>query len=238
MDKSFIIKSKTSGTCYCGNCGVIVWPNQSLFSEHIQNKKCGPYFDGTDVNYVVEEKGCLGYYLDNTQNSLLLFVCTPQFKQDHVSGDQIKGMEWVPVYIAEFPVASKCPITIKNSYGMELEDVLAKIKCGRIFPIRNENDLDVLQRVFPCIDIFSLQMFAHIYRNKGFNATESIGSGMEKWLLEKRLRNKDWKNFGVDLKGKASRGRKQVPIPVYAAIYQYHKEKTVQFVMNIRGSRL
>ena len=227
MDKSYIIKSKISGTCYCGNCGEEILPDRGNITKHLQNKTCGPNIDEKDDNFIVEEEGCLGYYLDVDEDALLLFVCTPRFKSEHLFGNRITGIEWVPVYIVTFPAASKCPVAVKNTYGMELEEVLAGIEIGRIFPIRRENDLDVVQKVFPCIDIFSLEMFVHIYRHKGYNTTQLIGASMEQWLLEKRIRNKDWKAFGVDLKRKANSGREQALIPVYASIYHYHKETPV-----------
>ena len=78
-----------------------------------------------------------------------------------------------------------------------MDVLLSLIRAGRIVPISAERDVEVIRSIFPCIDIYSLQMFVHIYRNKGYSTFGRLRPATEKLLFSKVPCSEEWKNAGV-----------------------------------------
>lgn len=153
---------------------------------------------------IVEEKNYWGYRLDAAEPDggaggvLSLSICIPILIKIPGFTDRFSGMEWVPVFVAEFLAGAKNPRVLRNETGFTMEVLLAMIRAGRISSISMESDREVIRRVFPgVIDVYSLEMFAYIYRNKGYATDVRIRPGTESWLFENTPSSKEWKALGV-----------------------------------------
>ena len=209
MDRSFFIRSKSTNACYCGKCGQRQLGDRYNMLKHAQ--ACGSGASWGDEVLLVDEDVSWGYCLDSVPGDsgpgvLTIRICTPHLKAIRGFKDRFRGIEWSPIFAAEFHAGSKCPKIVKNETGYEMDTLLCLIRAGRIVPIRTERDAEVIRRVFPCIDIYSLQMFAHIYRNKGFSAADRIRPATEKWLFENAPGGKGWKKFAAAFAAKEQAG--------------------------------
>lgn len=138
------------------------------------------------------------------------------------------GIEWVPVFEVLFPAGGKNPKIVRNETGYEMDVLLSLIRAGRIVPISAERDAEVIRSVFPCIDVYSLQMFAHIYRNKGYSASGRLRPATEKLLFSKVPCSEEWKNAGAGNSDK---------IPICAALYRHGGERYILQVILKREGR-
>ena len=234
MNKSFFVKAAGTGACYCGRCGKRQLVDRYNMQKHEQI--CNSHYKDGDEVYVVEEGSSWGYRLESTEkvapasgrpasgtpapatnapDVLTLFICVPVLIRIRGFKDRFSGMEWQPIFVAEFAAGSKNPQILRNETGYEMDVLLSLIRAGRIIPISTESDREVVRRVFPCLDVYSLQMFAHIYKCKGFNTEQRIGAGTQSWLFENTPNSRDWK----DLSCIAQKGK----IPIYAALYKNRK---------------
>lgn len=228
MDKSFYVipagkEVSTSHVCYCGRCGKRQLLDQYNLMKHEQtcnpsdrNPKIGNAYAVdqqprksqirlTDDVVLVEERNYWGYRLEGTEGDggvasgiLKLSICIPILIKIPGFTDRFSGMEWAPIFVAEFPTGSRNPRILCNETGYEMDVLLAFIRARHIRPISMESDRKVIRRVFPgLIDIYSLEMFVHIYRNKGYTTGVCIKPGTESWLFENTPNSKEWKALGV-----------------------------------------
>ena len=217
MNKSYYVRpaemsGPTSHVCCCGRCGKRVLADNYNIQEHEQtcNLKTGvlqaadSQARSTDEIVIVEEKNSWGYLLESKENdvstyrALTLSICIPILNRIPDYTNRYSGMEWMPVFVAVFDAGIKTPQILRNDTEYEMEDLLLQIKEGRINQIGIESDRDVIRRVFPgIIDVYSLQMFVHIYQDKGFSTDVSINSGTESWLFENTPNSREWKRLGV-----------------------------------------
>ena len=228
MDKSFYVipagkEVSTSHVCYCGRCGKRQLLDQYNLMKHEQtcnpsdrNPKIGNAYAVdqqprksqirlTDDVVLVEERNYWGYRLEGTEGDggvasgiLKLSVCIPILIKIPGFTDRFSGMEWAPIFVAEFPTGARNPRILCNETGYEMDVLLAFIRARHIRPISMESDRKVIRRVFPgLIDIYSLEMFVHIYRNKGYTTGVRIKPGTESWLFENTPNSKEWKALGV-----------------------------------------
>ena len=207
MDRSIFIRSGSTNACYCGKCGQRQLGDLYNMRKHAQ--VCGSGVGGEDDVLLVDEDRGWGYYLDSALEDarpgvLTLRVCAPHLKVIRGFKDRFSGVEWTPIFAAEFRAGSKCPQIVQNETGYEMDTLMSLIRAGRIIPIRMERDVEVIRRVFPCIDIYSLQMFVHIYKNKGYSAADRIRPATEKWLFENAPGGKEWKKIGAVQAGGAN----------------------------------
>ena len=158
----------------------------------------------TDDVVVVEEKNYWGYRLDSTEADgavgcvLTLSICIPVLKKIPGFTDRFSGMEWVSIFVVEFAAGSKNPRILRNDTCYEMEVLLALIRAGHISPIGMESDRTVIRLVFRnVIDVYNLQMFAHIYCTKGYSSDIRIKPKMENLLFENTPNSKEWKELGV-----------------------------------------
>ena len=219
MGKSFFVRSPETGACFCGKCGKRQLTDLYNMQKHAQI--CNPQFSERDEVLVVEEGRSWGYRLESAPGVLTLSICAPFLTRIRGFKDRFSGMEWIPVFAAEFAAGTKNPRILSNDTGYEMEVLLSLIRAGRIIPIDTERDSKVIRRVFPCIDIYSLQMFAHIYKCKGFNADKSIKPGTENWLFEKTPGSEEWKELEKHLTPVPGK------IPIYAAVYKYRNDSYI-----------
>ena len=182
MDKSFYViptgkDTAAAHVCYCGRCGKRQLLDHYNVQKHEESCNLKPpgYRPLPDDVVIVEEKNYWGYRLEAAEPDcgaggvLTLSICIPILIKIPGFKDRFSGMEWVPVFVAEFPAGSKNPRVLRNETGFTMEVLLAMIRAGRISSISLECDRDVIRRVFPgVIDVYSLEMFAYIYRNKGY----------------------------------------------------------------------
>ena len=227
MDKSFYVipagkDATTSHVCYCGRCGkrqlldhYNVLKHEQTCNPSDRNPKGSnafavdqqthnPQISLTDDVVIVEERNYWGYRLESTEGDgaaggiLKLSICIPSLIKIPGFTDRFSGMEWVPVFEADFPTGAKDPRILGNETGFDMEILLVMIRAGRISPISTESDRAVIRRVFPSvIDVFSLEMFVQIYRNKGFTTDIRIKPDTESWLFRNTPNSKEWKKLGV-----------------------------------------
>ena len=159
--------------------------------------------------------------------ALRLHICAPRLRPIPGFTDRFSGIEWVPVFEVLFPAGRKNPKIVRNETGYEIDVLLSLIRAGRIVPISAERDAEVIRSVFPCIDVYSLQMFAHIYRNKGYSASGRLRPATEKLLFSKVPCSEEWKNAGAGNSDK---------IPICAALYRHGGERYIlQVILNRNG---
>ena len=227
MGKSFFVKSPETGACYCGRCGKRQLTDLYNMQKHAQI--CDPQFSGKDEVLVVEEGRSWGYRLESTPGVLTLTVCEPVLVRIRGFKDRFSGMAWIPVFAAEFAAGTRNPNILRNDTGYDMEVLLSLIRAGRIIPISTVRDSKVIRQVFPCIDIYSLQMFAHIYKCKGFTANKPIKPATESWLFEKTPVSKEWKDLEKHLAPVPGK------IPIYAAVYKHRNDLYILQVVLKRG---
>ncbi len=236
MDKSFYVipggnSASTSHICCCGRCCRRQLLDQYNVLKHEQTcipSTGSPQTGGmyaadkkannsklcfTDNVVIVQEKNDWGYRLEAAENDaaegavLILSVCIPILKRIPGFTDRFSGMEWVSIFEASFAAGDRDPKIQRNETGYEMDVLLSLIRAGRIIPISTESDGAVIRQVFPsAIDVYSLQMFAHIYRNKGYSTDVRIRPGTENWLFENTFSSKEWKALGVYEEKKDTRG--------------------------------
>lgn len=262
MDRVFMIRSGKTGICYCGKCGKRQIGDRYNMNKHAQ--ACGEGIGAKDEVVLVDEGSGWGYRLDSVPGGsapktapaavstaapktapakLRLRICAPRLRPIPGFKDRFSGIEWVPVFEVLFPAGSKNPEIIRNETGYEMDVLLSLIRAGRIVPISAERDAEVIRRVFPCIDIYSLQMFVHIYRNKGYNTSGRLRPATEKLLFSKVPCSEEWKNAGVGSGEKSGAGNSgksgegnSGKIPICAALYRYRGEKYIlQVILNRNG---
>ena len=227
MGKSFFVKSPETGACYCGRCGKRQLTDLYNMQKHAQI--CDPRFSGKDEVRVVEEGRSWGYRLESAPGVLTLSICAPFLTRIRGFKDRFCGMEWIPIFIAEFAAGTMNSRILSNDTGYDMEVLLSLIRAERIIPIDTEKDSEVIRQVFPCIDIYSLQMFAHIYKCKGFTAIKPIKPGTESWLFEKTPGSKEWKDLEKHLTPMPGK------IPIYAAVYKHRDDTYILQVVLKKG---
>ena len=227
MGKSFFVKSPETGACYCGRCGKRQLTDLYNMQKHAQI--CDPQFGVKDEVLVVEEGRSWGYRLESAPGVLTLSICAPFLTRIRGFKDRFSGMEWMTVFAAEFAAGTKNIRILSNDTGYDMEVLLSLIRADRIIPISSVRDSEVIRQVFPCIDIYSLQMFAHIYKCKGFTANKPIKPGTESWLFEKTPGSKEWKELEKHLT--PERGK----IPIYAAVYKHRNDSYILQVVLKKG---
>ena len=252
MDRVFMVRSKKNDICYCGRCGKRQIGDRYNMNKHAQI--CAAGVSVKDEVLLVEEDSGWGYRLDSMPSAsnteitsgasdtesipspydlgsepqvLRLRVCAPHLVPIGGFTDRFSGMKWVPIFEVLFPAGSKSPDIIKNETGFDMDVLLSLIRAGRIVPISKESDAEVIRRVFPCIDVYTLQMFVHIYKNKGFSTADRIRPGTENLLFAKIPDSGEWKSRAV------ASGR--APIPLYAALYRYREDRYILQVVLNRG---
>ena len=176
-----MIRSARTGACYCGKCGKKLLDDSYNTGKHAE--LCG-YAAGS---YEPLKEGVdLGYRLEGSREGVLLSVCRPLLKLIRGFTDRFYGAEWESVFEVKFPAGSKVPAVLKNETGLEPNILMRLIKAGRILPISPEKDAEEVHKAFPAvIDLHSIQMFAHIYRNKGFGTERILPEETERKLLRK-----------------------------------------------------
>lgn len=176
-----MIRSARTGACYCGKCGKKLLDDSYNTGKHAE--LCG-YSAGSDEP--LKEGVDLGYRLEGSREGVLLSVCRPLLKLIRGFTDRFYGAEWESVFEVKFPAGSKAPVILKNETGLEPKILMRLIRAGRILPISPEKDAEEVHKAFPAvIDLHSIQMFAHIYRNKGFGTERILPEETERKLLRK-----------------------------------------------------
>ena len=181
-------------------------------------------------------------------NVLILRICAPHLITIRGFKDRFSGVEWTPIFTAEFHAGSKTPNIVKNETGYEMDTLLSLIRAGRIVSIRKGRDVEVIRRVFPCIDIYSLQMFVHIYKNKGFNVESRLSRATERWLYGNIQGTKKWKKFEPKgVKNGANGGQsgenagiplgKHAKTPLIAMMYRQTVYKYILQVVVVKGKK-
>lgn len=176
-----MIRSARTGACYCGKCGKKLLDDSYNTGKHAE--LCG-YAAGS--HEPLKEGVDLGYRLEGSREGVLLSVCRPLLKLIRGFTDRFYGAEWESVFEVKFPAGSKVPAVLKNETGLEPDVLMMLIKAGRILPISPEKNAEEVHKAFPAvIDLHSIQMFAHIYRNKGLGTERILPEETERKLLRK-----------------------------------------------------
>ncbi|MDO5132496.1 MAG: PcfJ domain-containing protein [Eubacteriales bacterium] len=220
MDRSFLIHSEKENGWYCGKCGKRVLPD--FYNAQMHAKECGFELnrDGNLQSLVEDDTAC--YRLRDEDGALHLEICRPELVRIRGFADRFHGLSWDRVLDAVFPADAREPVITENRSGADLDTWLSLIRADRCPRIHAESDVEVIRRVFPgIIGIFSLQMFVHIYRMKGYRHTRLISDAvakrvmmtdpvrLEKELAERQNRggeNREGGNPGGENPGRGPRG--------------------------------
>lgn len=168
MDRYFVIHSEKHNGWFCGKCGKRLLPDYYNARKHAQ--ACGFVCETEDSSCTLVEDGTAGYRLSAGEGTLHLEICLPELSRIRGFKDRFDGIRWTRIMETVFPADSRTPVIRENQSGVDLDTWLALIRAGRCLRIQAEPDAHVIRRVFAgIIDVYSLQMFVHIYRMKGFH---------------------------------------------------------------------
>ena len=167
MDRYFVIRSEKHNGWFCGKCGKRLLPDHYNAQKHAQ--ACGFVYGGEGASRNLVEDVTAGYRLSAGQGALHLEICRPQLSLIRGFRDRFDGIRWIRILEAVLPADSQTPVITENQSGVDLDTWLALIRAGRCPRIQAEPDVHVIRDVFAgIIGIYSLQMFVHLYRMKGF----------------------------------------------------------------------
>ncbi|MCD8022747.1 MAG: PcfJ domain-containing protein [Lachnospiraceae bacterium] len=166
MQKEYLcpeVYVRINGRLYCSKCGRPLMQDSYHLSDHAY--QCG--FRNPGEYRILPEGEIYGYTYSIEGEYLEFRVFT--LETELIKGPVCSRLKdsWKNVYCARFDRASK---EIKESGLYNLDIWMRKfIKEGLMRPILPKSDMDVIYRYFPnVLDIYRLDMFLDIYRNRGF----------------------------------------------------------------------
>ena len=173
MDRHFLMRSDKFNKWFCGRCGKRLIPDLYNAGKHAQSCGFSCAESGRDRNVIADYDR--GYRLTAEGEDLHLEICRPELVPIPGFPDRFRGIRWITVMDTVFPSGSREPEVIKNDSGADPDLWLAMIRAEKCCRIHSSTDAQIIRQVFPgIIRIYSLQMFAHIYRTKGFRHTRLL----------------------------------------------------------------
>ena len=173
MDRHFLMRSDKFNKWFCGRCGKRLIPDLYNAGKHAQSCGFSCAESGRDRNVIADYDR--GYRLTAEGEDLHLEICRPELVPIPGFPDRFRGIRWITVMDTVFPSGSREPEVIKNDSGADPDLWLAMIRAEKCCRIHSSTDAQIIRQVFPgIIRIYSLQMFAHIYRTKGFCHTRLL----------------------------------------------------------------
>ena len=173
MDRHFLMRSDKFNKWFCGRCGKRLIPDLYNAGKHAQSCGFSCSESGRDRNVIADYDR--GYRLTAEGEDLHLEICRPELVPIPGFPDRFRGIRWITVMDTVFPSGSREPEVIKNDSGADPDLWLAMIRAEKCCRIHSSTDAQIIRQVFPgIIRIYSLQMFAHIYRTKGFYHTRLL----------------------------------------------------------------
>lgn len=173
MDRHFLMRSDKFNKWFCGRCGKRLIPDLYNAGKHAQSCGFSCSESGRDRNVIADYDR--GYRLTAEGEDLHLEICRPELVPIPGFPDRFRGIRWITVMDTVFPSGSREPEVIKNDSGADPDLWLAMIRAEKCCRIHSSTDAQIIRQVFPgIIRIYSLQMFAHIYRTKGFRHTRLL----------------------------------------------------------------
>ena len=173
MDRHFLMRSDKFNKWFCGRCGKRLIPDLYNAGKHAQSCGFSCSESGRDRNVIADYDR--GYRLTAEGEDLHLQICRPELVPIPGFPDRFRGIRWITVMDTVFPSGSREPEVIKNDSGADPDLWLAMIRAEKCCRIHSSTDAQIIRQVFPgIIRIYSLQMFAHIYRTKGFRHTRLL----------------------------------------------------------------
>ena len=173
MDRHFLMRSDKFNKWFCGRCGKRLIPDLYNAGKHAQSCGFSCSESGRDRNVIADYDR--GYRLTAEGEDLHLEICRPELVPIPGFPDRFRGIRWITVMDTVFPSGSREPEVIKNDSGADPDLWLAIIRAEKCCRIHSSTDAQIIRQVFPgIIRIYSLQMFAHIYRTKGFYHTRLL----------------------------------------------------------------
>ena len=173
MDRHFLMRSDKFNKWFCGRCGKRLIPDLYNAGKHAQSCGFSCSESGRDRNVIADYDR--GYRLTAEGEELHLEICRPELVPIPGFPDRFRGIRWITVMDTVFPSGSREPEVIKNDSGADPDLWLAMIRAEKCCRIHSSTDAQIIRQVFPgIIRIYSLQMFAHIYRTKGFCHTRLL----------------------------------------------------------------
>ena len=173
MDRHFLMRSDKFNKWFCGRCGKRLIPDLYNAGKHAQSCGFSCAESGRDRNVIADYDR--GYRLTAEGEVLHLQICRPELVPIPGFPDRFRGIRWITVMDTVFPSGSREPEVIKNDSGADPDLWLAMIRAEKCCRIHSSTDAQIIRQVFPgIIRIYSLQMFAHIYRTKGFRHTRLL----------------------------------------------------------------
>ncbi len=186
MDRKFFIRAKDSRRCYCSNCGGVQLQDRYNFKKH--GKSCG--FTEEDCYEPVQEEETYGYRWKKEEGKLIFEICFPQLFLRPGFADRYTGGGWKPVFAAALLPASREVKTLFNETDAGFDEWIKRITEKKLVRIQKEKDLKVIQSVFPGIlGIWSYEMFAEIYRKKGYRYVPLLKAEMARQLVGQGIRD-------------------------------------------------
>ena len=173
MDRHFLMRSDKFNKWFCGRCGKRLIPDLYNAGKHAQSCGFSCAESGRDRNVIADYDR--GYRLTAKGETLHLEICRPELVPIPGFPDRFRGIRWITVMDTVFTSGSREPEVIKNDSGADPDLWLAMIRAEKCCRIHSSTDAQIIRQVFPgIIRIYSLQMFAHIYRTKGFRHTRLL----------------------------------------------------------------
>ena len=165
VSTKYFFKPSGSAFAYCSHCGKRVLQDEYNLKKHGQG--CG--FTSFDIFEILTESN-YGYAFSKRDEKTLLFsVYRPDLRPLPGFKDRFKNNGWIPVYEAAFTWNSR-EIREKGEYSFDIW--LALINMRKLPYLSTVPFSQVIASVFPTVPhTYSLTMFYHIYKTKGFFVT-------------------------------------------------------------------
>lgn len=182
MDRQFIYKSEKYHKWFCGKCGKGILPD--LYNAQKHARECG-FICGEDkyTRNIISGDDRI-YRLRAEEDGLHLEICRPELINIPGFTDRFRGIRLITELETVLSPDCKEPEILKNETGIPLDIWLSLIRTNKIRPVHKERDIEVIRLVFPgIIWLYSLQMFFHIYRTKGFHYRQLLSEPMAKRIL-------------------------------------------------------
>ena len=188
--KNVFIKDVKACRVYCSKCGKMVLQDTYNYRKHAEECDCISNFVCSKP--MIEDKDY--FYTLTAENDVLTFkVFTPSLTLRPGYKDRYTGGIMKTVLIVKLRANSREIEFVLGSRD-ELDKWLALIRLGRVSSINEEKDVDIIRKVFhKVLDVYSLQMFFHIYQTKGLDYEPILNTGEEASLCS--IKNAEYRQY-------------------------------------------
>ncbi len=208
MDRHFFLVDPKDNRCYCSFCGKPVMQDAYNLRKH--SADCFGMDEGRDIMQRLRLHADFGYRVSIETNSkhqdrmsddddsdpaaykptynLIIEICAPEFIPRPRFQDRYQGAKWKSILKAVYRNDGSKKVDIVYNNSLFPYDVwLALIRKNKLVQVQTEDTTTLIGMVFPQVyDIYSLQMFDFIYRNRGYERKVCIPDQYKSRLLKPR----------------------------------------------------